>query len=149
MNIDAIRNGIVIDHITAGKAMQVYNMLNLDKLDCQVAIIRNAASTRTGTKDIIKIASDKDLDLGVLSFVCSTATINVIRDGRVLEKRNVDLPEKSLTFLNAKPALHYHHRTGNSSRFCAYGCGKRRVSLHVLRHESFQLTVNHRKFEPC
>ena len=56
MNIDAIRNGIVIDHITAGKAMQVYNMLNLDKLDCQVAIIRNAASTRTGTKDIIKIA---------------------------------------------------------------------------------------------
>ena len=137
MNIDAIRNGIVIDHITAGKAMQVYNMLNLDKLDCQVAIIRNAASTRTGTKDIIKIASDKDLDLGVLSFVCPTATINVIRDGRVLEKRNVE------------PALHYHHRTGNSSRFCAYGCGKRRVSLHVLRHESFQLTVNHRKFEPC
>lgn len=102
MNIDAIRNGIVIDHITAGKAMQVYNMLNLDKLDCQVAIIRNAASTRTGTKDIIKIASDKDLDLGVLSFVCPTATINVIRDGRVLEKRNVELPEKSLTFLNAK-----------------------------------------------
>ena len=82
--MSAIRNGIVIDHITAGKAMQVYNMLNLDKLDRQVAIIRNAASTRTGTKDIIKIASDKDLDLGVLSFVRPTATINVIRDGRVL-----------------------------------------------------------------
>ena len=145
MNIDAIRNGIVIDHITAGKAMQVYNMLNLDKLDCQVAIIRNAASTRTGTKDIIKIASDKDLDLGVLSFVCPTATINVIRDGRVLEKRNVELPEKIVDILKCKNP----HRTGNSSRFCAYGCGKRRVSLHVLRHESFQLTVNHRKFEPC
>lgn len=102
MNIDAIRNGIVIDHITAGKAMQVYNMLNLDKLDCQVAIIRNATSTRTGTKDIIKIASDKDLDLGVLSFVCPTATINVIRDGRVLEKRNVDLPEKIVDILKCK-----------------------------------------------
>ena len=82
MNIDAIRNGIVIDHITAGKAMQVYNMLNLDKLDCQVAIIRNAASTRTGTKD--------------------TATINVIRDGRVLEKRNVELPEKIVDILKCK-----------------------------------------------
>ena len=102
MNIDAIRNGIVIDHITAGKAMQVYNMLNLVKLDCQVAIIRNAASTRTGTKDIIKIASDKDLDLGVLSFVCPTATINVIRDGRVLEKRNVELPEKIVDILKCK-----------------------------------------------
>ena len=102
MNIDAIRNGIVIDHITAGKAMQVYNMLNLGKLDCQVAIIRNAASTRTGTKDIIKIASDKDLDLGVLSFVCPTATINVIRDGRVLEKRNVELPEKIVDILKCK-----------------------------------------------
>lgn len=102
MNIDAIRNGIVIDHITAGKAMQVYNMLNLDKLDCQVAIIRNTASTRTGTKDIIKIASDKDLDLGVLSFVCPTATINVIRDGRVLEKRNVELPEKIVDILKCK-----------------------------------------------
>ena len=102
MIIDAISNGIVIDHITAGKAMQVYNMLNLDKLDCQVAIIRNAASTRTGTKDIIKIASYKDLDLGVLSFVCPTATINVIRDGRVLEKRNVDLPEKIVDILKCK-----------------------------------------------
>ncbi len=102
MNIDASRNGIVIDHITAGKAMQVYNMLNLDKLDCKVAIIRNAASTRTGTKDIIKIASDKDLDLGVLSFVCPTATINVIRDGRVLEKRNVELPEKIVDILKCK-----------------------------------------------
>ena len=96
MNIDAIRNGIVIDHITAGKAMQVYNMLNLDKLDCQVAIIRNAASTRTGTKDIIKIASDKDLDLGVLSFVCPTATEEFLKNAML------NCPKKSLTFLNAK-----------------------------------------------
>ena len=59
-------------------------------------------STRTGTKDIIKIASDKDLDLGVLSFVCPTATINVIRDGRVLEKRNVELPEKIVDILKCK-----------------------------------------------
>ena len=102
MNIDAIRNGIVIDHITAGKAMQVYNMKKQAKLESQLPKIRNAASTRTGTKDIIKIASDKDLDLGVLSFVCPTATINVIRDGRVLEKRNVELPEKIVDILKCK-----------------------------------------------
>ena len=74
MNIDSIINGIVIDHITAGKAMQIYNMLNLDKLDCQVAIIKNASSSKNGTKDIIKIASDIDIDLSVLAFACPTAT---------------------------------------------------------------------------
>lgn len=94
MNIDSIINGIVIDHITAGKAMQIYNMLNLDKLDCQVAIIKNASSSKNGTKDIIKIASDIDIDLSVLAFACPTATINIIRDGKVIEKRNVKLPER-------------------------------------------------------
>ncbi|MCH5278204.1 MAG: aspartate carbamoyltransferase regulatory subunit [Christensenellaceae bacterium] len=102
MNIDSIKNGVVIDHITAGKAMQIYNMLNIDKLDCQVAIIKNASSTQMGRKDIIKIASDIDLNLDVLGLVCPNATINVIRDGEVLEKRRIDLPERIVDILRCK-----------------------------------------------
>ena len=102
MNIDSIINGIVIDHITAGKAMQIYNMLKLDKLDCQVAIIKNATSNKKGTKDIIKIASDIDIDLGVLAFICPSATINIIRDGKVIEKRDLKLPERIEGVLRCK-----------------------------------------------
>ena len=102
MNIDSIINGIVIDHITAGKAMQIYNMLNLDKLDCQIAIIKNAPSTKKGTKDIIKIASEVDIDLGILAFICPTATINIIRDSKVIEKRDLKLPEKIEGVLRCK-----------------------------------------------
>lgn len=102
MNIDSIKNGVVIDHITAGKAMQIYNMLNIDKLDCQVAIIKNAASTEMGRKDIIKIASEIDLNLDVLGLVCPNATINVIRDGVVLEKRRIALPERIVDILRCK-----------------------------------------------
>lgn len=102
MNIDSIINGIVIDHITAGKAMQIYSMLNLDKLDCQIAIIKNATSTKKGTKDIIKIASEVDIDLGILAFICPTATINIIRDSKVIEKRDLKLPEKIEGVLRCK-----------------------------------------------
>ncbi|MBR0136721.1 MAG: aspartate carbamoyltransferase regulatory subunit [Clostridia bacterium] len=102
MNIDSIINGIVIDHITAGKAMQIYSMLNLDKLDCQIAIIKNAPSTKKGTKDIIKIASEVDIDLGILAFICPTATINIIRDSKVIEKRDLKLPEKIEGVLRCK-----------------------------------------------
>ncbi len=102
MNIDSIINGIVIDHITAGKAMQIYNMLKLDKIDCQVAIIKNATSNKKGTKDIIKIASDIDIDLGVLAFICPSATINIIRDGKVIEKRDLKLPERIEGVLRCK-----------------------------------------------
>ena len=102
MNIDSIINGIVIDHITAGKAMQIYNMLNLDKLNCQIAIIKNATSNKKGTKDIIKIASEVDIDLGILAFICPTATINIIRDGKVIEKRDLKLPERIEGVLRCK-----------------------------------------------
>ena len=102
MNIDSIINGIVIDHITAGKAMQIYTQLNLDALDCQIAIIKNATSNKNGRKDIIKIADQIDLDLGILAVICPTATINIIRDGKVIEKRNLSLPERIENVLRCK-----------------------------------------------
>lgn len=92
MRVDSIKNGIVIDHIKAGKAMQIYNMLELDKLDCSVAILKNVSSRIMGKKDIIKIDEDIDLDFGVLAFISPNATVNIIRDEKLVEKKEIDLP---------------------------------------------------------
>ena len=94
MNIDSIQNGIVIDHIRSGGAMQLYKLLGLDSLDCPVAIIKNAPSGKMGRKDIIKIDSAPPLNLDVLGFVDPDATINVIRDGKLVEKKHAGLPER-------------------------------------------------------
>ena len=102
MNIDSIKNGIVIDHIHAGGAMELYRLLNLDKLDCTVAIIKNAPSGLMGRKDIIKIDSMTDIDLTVIGYVDPGATINVIKDGRLFEKRKLTMPEKLVNVLRCK-----------------------------------------------
>lgn len=102
MNIDSIKNGIVIDHITAGKAMMLYNLLKLNKLDSPVAIIQRATSTKMGQKDIIKIAVDMEPDMDILGYVDPGATINIIRDGKLVEKRNIALPEKLTNVLKCK-----------------------------------------------
>ena len=102
MNIDSIKNGIVIDHIHAGGAMELYRLLNLDKLDCTVAIIKNAPSGLMGRKDIIKIDSMTDIDLTVIGYVDPGATINVIKDGRLYEKRKLTMPEKIVNVLRCK-----------------------------------------------
>ena len=94
MNIDSIENGYVIDHIPAGKAMRVYEILNLSELSCQVAIITNAKSRKNGSKDIIKINELIDLDLDVVAFVAPDATVNIIRDSKRVEKKKLTLPEK-------------------------------------------------------
>ena len=94
MNIDGLKNGIVIDHITCGKAMQLYSMLGLDSLDCSVALIRNVQSKKMGRKDIIKIDADLDINFDVVGLLSPNATINVIKDGRTVEKKHIDLPEK-------------------------------------------------------
>lgn len=94
MNIDAIKNGIVIDHITAGKAMEIYSLLGLDKLECSVAIIKNVSSNRIGKKDIVKIDCDFDFDINVLGYIDAGVTVNVIKDGEIIEKRQMELPEK-------------------------------------------------------
>ena len=92
MNIDSIVNGIVIDHITAGKAMELYSFLNLEELDCSVAIIKNVQSKLMGRKDIIKIDADYDVDLDVLGYIDPDATVNIIKDGKLIEKKKLLLP---------------------------------------------------------
>ena len=100
MNIDAIRNGIVIDHIRAGKAMEIYKLLNLEALDCSVAIIKNAPSELMGKKDIIKIDRALDVDLDALGYIDPDITINVIVDGVLTEKRHPELPETITNILD-------------------------------------------------
>ena len=94
MNIDSIENGYVIDHIPAGRAMRVYEILNLSKLDCQVAIITNAKSKKNKSKDIIKINDLIDLDLDVISYIAPDATVNVIRDSVRVEKKTLTPPKQ-------------------------------------------------------
>ena len=93
MNIDSIRNGVVIDHITAGGGMKLYDLLGLGSLDCPVALINNVASRKRGKKDIIKIDADIDVDLDIIGYVDPDATVNIIRDGVLVEKRTMQLPE--------------------------------------------------------
>ena len=94
MNIDSISNGVVLDHIQAGRSMEIYKHLHLDQLDCQVAIIKNARSGHMGKKDIIKIDSPMDLDLDVLGYIDASITVNIIRDGQLKEKKHLELPQK-------------------------------------------------------
>ena len=84
MIIDAISNGIVIDHISAGKAMELYNILGLDKLDCSVALLKNVSSGKLGRKDIIKIDRVLDLDWDVIGYVDPGITVNIIKDGKLI-----------------------------------------------------------------
>lgn len=102
MNIDSIKNGIVIDHIKAGKGMEIYNLLGLDKLGCSIAIIKNVTSSKLGKKDIIKIDSDYDVDLDVLGYVDPGVTIDVIKDGKLVEKKKVDLPKQLKNIIKCK-----------------------------------------------
>ncbi len=94
MKIDEIKNGIVIDHITAGKSMDIYHFLNLENLDCSVAIIKNAVSGKMGKKDIIKIDDELDIDMNVLGYIDPDVTINIIKNGERVEKRHPELPDR-------------------------------------------------------
>ena len=94
MNIDStVRTGIVIDHITAGRAMQLYDLLDLENEEGSVAIIKNVQSGKMGKKDIIKIDTDRPLNLDIIGYVDPGATVNVIKDGKLVEKKTLDLPE--------------------------------------------------------
>ena len=102
MNIDSISNGIVIDHITAGNGMKLYELLGLGELDCSVAIIKNVVSRKMGRKDIIKVDADIPVNLDVIGFVDPGATINIIKDGVLVEKRNIEMPEKLVNVIKCK-----------------------------------------------
>ena len=102
MNIDSIQNGVVLDHIRAGKSMDIYKYLHLDQLDCSVAIIKNVRSGRMGKKDIIKIDSPMEVDLDVLGYVDPDITVNIIRDGELVEKKHLALPERLVNVTHCK-----------------------------------------------
>lgn len=112
MKVDSIRNGIVIDHINAGRAMEIYKLLGLDSLDCSVALIKNVPSRRMVRKDIIKIDSDFDLDINALGFVDPEVTVNIIRDGVVAEKARAASQGACKCGLLQKSPLHNLHRAG-------------------------------------
>ena len=94
MNIDSIQNGVVIDHITAGNGMKLYQLLGLDSLDVSVAIIKNVVSRKMGKKDIIKIDADIPVDFQVIGYVDPGATLNIIRDGKLVSKQAVEMPDR-------------------------------------------------------
>ena len=93
MIIDSIKNGIVIDHITAGKGMELYNILGLGERDCAVALLQNVTSSKFGRKDIIKVEGVMELDWDLVGYVDPNITVNIIRDGESVEKRQLKLPE--------------------------------------------------------
>ncbi len=102
MNIDSIKNGIVIDHITAGKGMKIYKLLGLDSLECPVALIKNVPSRKMSKKDIIKIDADIEIDTDILGFVDPDVTVNIIKDDKIVEKKTIELPEKLTNVLICK-----------------------------------------------
>lgn len=102
MNIDSIQNGIVIDHIQAGKGMELYHLLGLDNSEESIAIIQNVNSKKMGKKDIIKIDANIDVDLDIIGYVDPNATVNVIRDGQLAEKKILELPEKLVNVLHCR-----------------------------------------------
>ena len=103
MNIDSIQNGIVIDHITAGYAMKLYELLKLDETDVSVAIIKNASSKKMGKKDILKVSGSIDqIDLDVLGFLNHSITVNIIKNNKVSEKRELVLPKKLTNVIKCK-----------------------------------------------
>ena len=102
MIIGQIKDGIVLDHITAGKAMQIYETLKLGKLDCSVAMIQNADSVKMGKKDIIKIGTLMDLNLDVLGYIDPGITVNVIRGGKIDKRYHLWLPERIVGVIKCK-----------------------------------------------
>lgn len=104
LNISGLNEGIVLDHIKAGKSLDIYYQLELDKLDCQIAIIKNAHSKKMGRKDIIKIEGDvlNQIDLNVLGYIDHKITVNIIRDQRIVEKRVLDRPDQITNILKCR-----------------------------------------------
>lgn len=102
MNVDGITNGIVMDHIKAGMSMEIYKLLELDELDCCVAILKNVNSRKYGKKDIIKIATEIDIDLDILGYIDPHITINIVRDGHLTEKKHVALPQELKNVIECK-----------------------------------------------
>ena len=123
LNISGLKEGFVLDHIQAGRSMDIYFKLGLDKLDCQVAIIKNARSSKMGRKDIIKIDGSLDLvNVDVPGYIDHRITINIIKDGKIVEKKRCQDAEKNhKCHPLQEPALHYLDRAGASAYLLSRG----------------------------
>ncbi len=102
MIIGQIKDGIVLDHITAGNGMILYNLLGLDNLDCQVALIQNAESVKMGRKDIIKVDKVIDINFDALGYVDPGVTVNIIKDGKLAKRQNIDIPDRIENVIKCK-----------------------------------------------
>lgn len=102
MIIGQIKDGIVLDHITAGNGMILYNLLGLDNLDCQVALIQNAESVKMEKKDIIKVDRVIDINFDALGYVDPGVTVNIIKDGKLAKRQNIDIPERIENIIKCK-----------------------------------------------
>ena len=103
LNISGLENGVVLDHIPAGKGMDIYKYLKLEQYDSQVAIIKNATSSKMGKKEIIKITGDTDKsDVDAIGFIDPNITVNVIRNGSIIEKKRLTLPKKLTNIIKCK-----------------------------------------------
>ena len=102
MTVDSILNGVVIDHITAGSGMRLFELLKLDRMDVTVALMKNVTSRKMGRKDIIKIDADIPIDLDVIGFVDPGATVNIIKNGELAEKKSIRLPDTLKGVLRCK-----------------------------------------------
>ena len=102
MNIDSIHSGIVLDHIKAGKSMEIYRDLHLDELDCSVAIIKNVRSGKMGKKDIIKIDADIRMDLDILGYIDPNITVNIVQNDQVVAKQPLKLPDRLVNIIRCK-----------------------------------------------
>lgn len=102
MNVDSILNGVVIDHIEAGSGMRLYDLLGLDNVDVSVAIIKNVTSRKMGKKDIIKIDGEVPINFDLIGFVDPEATLNIIKYGKLLEKKRIDMPRELKNVIKCK-----------------------------------------------
>ena len=102
MNVDSIRDGIVIDHITAGCGRKLYNLLGLENMDVPVAMLTNVSSAKLGRKDIIKVDADIPVNFDVIGYVDPGATVNIIRDGQLVEKKQIEMPETLFNVIRCK-----------------------------------------------
>lgn len=102
MNVDGVENGIVLDHIHPGRSMRLYDLLNLHTLDCPVAILKNVPSNKYGRKDIIKIDSHIDVDLDACGFIDPRITVNIVKDGKLVEKKHLELPQRLVNIVSCR-----------------------------------------------
>lgn len=136
LNISGIHEGFVLDHIKAGMSLSIYHNLKHDKLDCTVAIIKNAKSNKMGKKDIIKVECPIDaLDLDILGFIDHNITVNIIKGDKIVEKKELHLPKQVKNVIRCKnPPLHHFHQTGIRTRFfCSQMKKKKPIAANTAK----------------